>query len=91
MVLKCDKFNIGCRKNEVLFAPCQSSLVLFGIMAIYSTVNFSFHKLCLIFNDFAHLISPKFQERLLMLTASPKFVFWGPKKKNSFVLNKFVA
>ena len=50
-----------------------------------SALNFSLHKLCLIFQDrFLIRFPPKFQERLLLFTASPEFVFWGPKK-NSFV------
>ena len=31
---------------------------------------------------------PNYGERFLMSSASPKFVFWGPKIK-SFVLNRF--
>ena len=48
----------------------------------YSAFNFSFHKLCLILKDwFLIRFPPNFQERFLMSTASPKFVYWGPKIK----------
>ena len=49
---------------------------------VYSTFNFSFHKLCLIFKDrFLIRFPPNFQERLLLFSVSPEFIFWGPKKK----------
>ena len=46
----------------------------------YSAFNFSFHELCLIFKDrFFIRFSPSFHKRLLMSSASPHFVFSGPK------------
>ena len=48
----------------------------------YSAFNFSFHKLCLILTDwFLIRFPPNFQERFLMSSTSPEFVFWGPKIK----------
>ena len=48
----------------------------------YSAFNFSFHKFSLILKDwFLIRLPPNFQERFLMSSASPEFVFWGPKIK----------
>ena len=49
-------------------------------MPRYSAFNFSFHKLCLILKDW-YLIRfpPNFQERFLMPSANPEFVFGGLK------------
>ena len=50
-----------------------------------SAFNFSFHKLCLIFKNWFFIrFPPNFQERFLMSSASPEFVFWGPKIKEFF-------
>ena len=47
-----------------------------------SAFNFSFQKFCLILKDwFLIRFPPNFQERFLMSSASPEFLFWGPKIK----------
>ena len=52
---------------------------------MYSAFNFSFHKLCLILKDwFLIRFPPNFQERFLMSSASPEFIFWGPKIKQFY-------
>ena len=48
----------------------------------YSAFRNFFPKLCLILEEwFLTRFPPNFQERFLMSSASPEFVFWGPKIK----------
>ena len=48
----------------------------------YSAPRNFFPKLCLILKEwFLTRFPPNFQERFLMFSASPEFVFWGPKIK----------
>ena len=48
----------------------------------YSAFRNVFPKLCLILKEwFLTRFPPNFQERFLMSSASPEFVFWGPKIK----------
>ena len=49
---------------------------------LYSAFRVFFPKFCLILKEcFFARFPPNFQERFLMSSASPDFVFWGPKIK----------
>ena len=53
-----------------------------NLLLCYSAFNFSFHKICLILTEwFLTRFPPNFQERFLMSSASPEFVFLGSKDK----------
>ena len=67
--------HLRCYVQSLLHVACKNH-------AHCSAFNFSFHKLCLILKGcFLIRFPPNFQERFLMSSASPEFVFWGPEIK----------
>ena len=62
-----------------------------GSVKHYSAFRNFFPKLCLILKEwFLTRFPPNFQERFLMFSASPEFVFWGPKIKQFCVKQVWV-
>ena len=89
-IVSCSWFNWGrAFSPENVFVPSASYVCLLlkkreGACALFvlQCIQKFFPKLCLILKEwFLTRFPPNFQERFLMSSASPEFVFWGPKIK----------